>query len=152
MAKNHIFGILRYYTLMLCIWFPWERGVLNLKLLSPCVYEDTAVSRTLSRVLETAPSRGNSPNLSQPNPGSPPDGSPCTVLYCYSAKSLIGWIFSSPKSHAITDLYCMFSESSPYLLEQHCPSIAPQPGNSQKKIYKTLEQVAAPPTVVLDNE
>ena len=25
----------------------------------------------------------------------------------YSAKSLIGLIFSSPKSHAITDLYCI---------------------------------------------
>ena len=28
-----------------------------------------------------------------------------STVYCYSAKSLIGWIFSSPKSHAITDLY-----------------------------------------------
>ena len=26
--------------------------------------------------------------------------------YVYSAKSRIGRIFSSPKSHAITDLYC----------------------------------------------
>ena len=53
-------------------------------------YEDAAVSRTLSRVLETAPSRGNSPNLSQPNPGSPPDGSPCTYAPFYQAKVRLG--------------------------------------------------------------
>ena len=34
-----------------------------------------------SYITVAATSRGNSPNLSQPNPGSPPDVSPCTLKH-----------------------------------------------------------------------
>ena len=35
--KSYIFRIYGHYTLLICIWFPWERRVLTLKLLIPCV-------------------------------------------------------------------------------------------------------------------